>query len=354
LGPILLLVVLGLAAVLVAGGPRRDGTPLDPASTGPLGAKGLVELLGDQGATVAVTDQVPGSTAAVALVLEDQLGDRQREELARWVGRGGTLVVADPGSPLAGVAGFTRAAGGRLARRCDLPVFAETREISVAGGGLFKVPLEARGCFGTGDGSFVVVRPQDGGIVVALGNPSPFLNNQLGSADNSVLAVSLLAPRPGATVTFLRPPAIGGGRRSLKDLISPRLKLALVQLLIAFVLVCLWRGRRLGRPVLEPQPVQLAGSELVVAVGNLLQQARRRQQAAGMLQEELRRTLGERLALGRHAPAELVATVAAERTGIDKARILAALTAGPPDSEAALVALAQNTEAVRQEVVNAR
>ena len=127
-----------------------------------------------------------------------------------------------------------------------------------------------------------------------------------------------------------------------------------LELLIAFVVVCLWRARRLGRPVLERQPVELAGSELVAAVGNLLQQARRRGQAAGLLQDELRRTLASRLSLARDSSPEVVAEVAAARTGIDKARILAALTAPPPADEAALVALARETEAVRQEVVHAR
>ena len=59
----------------------------------------------------------------------------------------------------------------------------------------------------------------------------------------------------------------------------------------------LWKGRRLGRPVAETQPVQIAGSELVVAVGNLMQKAGRPEAAASQLRDDLRRDLTSRLGL---------------------------------------------------------
>ena len=45
---------------LVAGRPAEDGEPLDPRSTGPEGARGLVILLEALGAEVGVSDRVPG------------------------------------------------------------------------------------------------------------------------------------------------------------------------------------------------------------------------------------------------------------------------------------------------------
>ena len=91
----------------------------------------------------------------------------------------------------------------------------------------------------------------------------------------------------------------------------PGVRLALWQLVVAFVLLALWRARRLGRPVAEPQPVQLPGAELVVAVGNLLQRAKGRGQAAGLLTDDLRRSLAERLGLPPSAPADQVADAVA-------------------------------------------
>jgi hypothetical protein len=353
-GPVLLLGVLALLAILVAGPRHGKGPPLDPDSTGPDGLRGLVLLLRDRGAHVNVTGSI-SSRETTALLADDQMGDAQRDDVRDWVRAGGTLLVADPNSPLAGVAGFRQWGGGPLARQCDLPVFRETERIESPQGIMFDTDSPGlSACFTDQNRAFVVARSEGSGTVVALGSPAPLVNSHLGRLDNSVLAVSVLAPRPGTAVAVLKRSPVGGGRTSVRDLISPRLKLGFLELLIAFLVVCLWRARRLGRPVLEPQPVELAGSELVAAVGNLLQQAHRRGQAAQLLQGELRRTLASRLSLARDTPPEVVAEVAAARTGIDKARILAALTAPAPADEGALVALAQETEAVRQEVVHAR
>src|SRR3546814_8139145 len=91
-----------------------------------------------------------------------------------------------------------------------------------------------------------------------------------------MLAAPLLAPEPATTVRFLDPPVpAGGGDESLIDLIPPGVERALLQLGVAFVLYAVWRAIRLGRPVREDQPVRIAGSELVAAVGRLLGRTRR-------------------------------------------------------------------------------
>jgi hypothetical protein len=168
-----------------------------------------------------------------------------------------------------------------------------------------------------------------------------------------VLLTSLLAPSAGTgSVWVLRPPPPGGGRASLGDLVAPRVRLALWQLAVAFAVLALWRARRLGRPVAEPQPVRLPGSELVVAVGHLLQRAKGRGQAAGLLADDLRRSLAERLGLPPSTPADQVADAAAQRTGVARERVLRALAPRPPRDEAELVALSHAVDAVRREVTS--
>ena len=364
--PIAAAVAGAVLVALVAGAPRGDGTPLDPTSTGKQGTKALVLLLREQGATVDVTDVVPdrpvaGTAMPVALLLRDDLDDRQGGDLQDWVQAGGTLVVTDPGSDLAGAAAFVTTTDGKLRPQCRLPALADVGQLDVPGAPIYELPAgsEAEACFpDTAKGSkekaaFLISRTEGLGTVVALGGPDAFVNDRLGKRDNSVLAVRLLASRPGSTVTFLQPPRVGEGNKSLGDLVPRRVKMALLQLLIAFLAVCLWRARRLGPPVLEPQAVELAGSELVVAVGNLMQQAGRREQAAAVLRDDLRRMLAERLSLGRDTPVDVVADVASARTGIDRHAILAALGGDPPLSDAALVHLAQSTEAVHLEISHA-
>jgi Domain of unknown function (DUF4350) len=350
-----------LLVALVAGRPAEEGNPLDPDSPAPLGTKGIVEVLRELGATVTVSADPPATAATSALLLSDDLTPPRREGLLAWVRQGGTLVVADPSSGVTAArpVGTTRIGllDAPLERRCEVGALRDARLVSAPGGLVFQVPRAGgvRGCFPRGDGAWLLVQPLGAGNVVRLGGASAVVNRELGEADNAVLLASLLAPTPSArqVVWVLRPPLPGGGSAGLGDLVAPRVRLALWQLAVAFVVLALWRARRLGRPVAEPQPVQLPGSELVVAVGNLLQRARGRGQAAGLLADDLRRSLAERLGLPPSTPADQVADAAAQRTGIGRERVLRALAPPTPRDEAELVALSQAVDAVRQEVTSA-
>ncbi len=354
-----------LATVIIGHRPEQGGLPLDPNSPAPDGTKGLVEVLRELGAQVRVSSAPPAAPpapaaegASTALLLSDDLDDQGRARLTSWVREGGTLVVADPDStitdlPQAGAA-LVGVIGSTLGRDCDLPALRDVGQVAPAEAIFFTVPAGARGCFtdgkSKGRGAWLVVQPRGAGTVVRLGGADALVNANLGKADNGLLAASLLAPAAGTRVTVLQPPLPGGGRRGLTDLIAPRVKLALWQLVVAFVVLVLWRARRLGQPVAEPQLVRLPGSDLVVAVGNLLQRARKRRQAADLLAADLRRTLGERLGLPASIPPEQLAAAVAARTGMLPERVLAAVAPAPPHDEAELVALAQAVDSIRREV----
>jgi hypothetical protein len=257
-------------------------------------------------------------------------------------------VVADPSSPLQPHPVTGTLGTDPLVRGCDVPALSDVERVDPVGGVGFDVPPGGTSCFG----SFVAVADAGEGTVVGIGGAGLLTNGELGEVDNAVLAGALLAPAPGTRVAIVRPAAAGGGSKSLADLVSPGVKGALLQLGVAFLLYALWRARRLGAPVPEPQPVPLAASELVVAVGNLLQQAGRRDQAGALLRADLRRHLAERLGLAHDAPVDVVATTAAARTGIPEERLRAALTPVPLSGDDELVALSAEVAAV-EEVVGA-
>lgn len=367
--PFIALAVGILLVGLVGQSGRNDGEPLDPRSTGPLGARGLVLLLERFGADVRIGGGLP-PTGGTAVLLQDRLNEDETADLEEWVDGGGTLVVADPLSGFApalgrGSTGLFEpeprdaddedgADGDLLRPQCPLPAVARVGAIDVEGGAGYRVVPGAIGCFPGPGGPFLVARAAGAGTIVALAGGGPLVNVHLDEADNAVLAVSVIAPRPGTVVTIVEPSLLGGGARSLSDLVSRRVKDALWQLLIAFGLFALWKARRLGRPIEEPQPVQIAGSELVVAVGNLLQQGRRREAAARMMRSSLRRTMSERLGVPADAAPDALASAAAARAGLDPAVVAAALDDRPPADDAALVALAQSVESIRKEVTHAR
>ncbi|HLY81688.1 MAG TPA: hypothetical protein VKQ71_01825, partial [Acidimicrobiales bacterium] len=100
--------------------------------------------------------------------------------------------------------------------------------------------------------------------------------------------------------------------------------------------------------------VDLPGSELVLAVGNLLHRSHRVDQAAAALRSDLTRRLADLLRVGAATPPAVLADLAAARTGRDRGPILGVLAGAPPTDEAGLVALAGAAETLRQEVANAR
>jgi hypothetical protein len=363
--PLVLLAVGVLLIGLLTRDGRGSGEPLDPKSTEPLGARALVLLLEEFGAGVRVTGDLPPE-GGTALLLRDQLGVADTRRLSRWVERGGTLVVADPLSDLAPAlarpdanvfsGGGGAGADGELVSTaaCGVPALREVRRLHVPGAAGYRLRPGDTGCFPAGTGSFVVARDTGDGVVVSLGGGGGLVNSNLDRADNAGLAVALMAPEPGAVVHVLRPSAPGSGQRSLVDLVSRRVKDGLWQLLLAFGLFAMWRARRLGRPLEEPQPVEIAGSELVVAVGNLLHQGRRRDAAASMIRSSLRRTLVDRLGLPADTPPEALAQVAAARTGVEASDVVAALSTTVPVDDAALVALARSVESLRNEVAHVR
>lgn len=353
-----LLVAAVVLGVILIGPPATQGPPLDPASSGPLGTKALVLLLEELGAEVEVSDQAPPAEDDVALVLTDDLGEARRIEVEAWVEAGGTLVVADPLSalhpfPVEAPSGFGLVEAPFDAT-CALPALESVTEVEPPTGSIgYGLIPGTEGCFLRDDSAFLALASRGEGSIVALGGAGLFTNQALGDADNAVLAAVLLAPRVGTTVTFLRPPVPGGGDDGLAELVGDNVKASLAQLGVAFGLYVLWRARRLGSPVVEAQPVTLKSSELVVAVGNLLQQARHHDEAARLVGDDLRRRLAERLGLGGDAPVAQVAQVAAARTGVPVERVHAAMVpphlAGPD----ALVAHAAEAEALHQEVVHA-
>ncbi len=289
------IVIAGLVVLLAAIGGRggQGGPPLDPTSTSPDGAKALALLLSDLGARVdqATGPPAPGS-GGTALILADRLDLDGHRRLLDWVRAGGTLVAADP-SLSTDFAAPARAPGAGgiltvtrpLTAECSSPEVAGVRVIDPAGGLALRPPTGATGCFPVGGGGdFLVVVPVGQGTLVLVGGPDAWTNAHLGQLDNSVLAANLLAPGgTGVTVSWIIGPRAGSGHLSLWELLPTRVKEGLAQLLIAVGLLCVWRGRRLGRPVLETQPVELAGSELVAAVGTLLHQGHRLDDAAGIL-----------------------------------------------------------------------
>jgi len=356
-----LAVLLGIfVLVLVVRPSSGEGTPLDPASTGRLGAKALVLLLGEGGADVRVSARPPTADRRSAIVLNDTFDKDRSDAITAWVRNGGILVVTDPTSLLTQVepalAPFAGSSGvDELRRGCAaIPALAAISNIRTGGSLVYKRSDRepgAVGCFSTSEGDWLVATPLGRGTVVALGGAGPFVNANLAKSDAAGLAVALLAPEPGSTtqvVSDLAPDRreLGPEHRSQGDDgvfsgLPGGARVAGIQLLVAFGGVALWRGRRLGRPVIEEPLVKIPASELVVAVGRLYQKGRHRQRASEVIADRTRRVVADRLGLPRSTGARTVVEVASAHTGMPAEKISAAVAPPVPADDEALLALAR-------------
>ncbi len=357
---------IGAAAVLVglAVGPSNGGNAaFDPRSTSGNGTKAMVLLLRQLGDTVDLDVAPPGPDVQVAVVLHDALSSDRRDALRRWVTDGGTLIVADPTSDLQASAPVRVSSGLTTKDHVDGPCAAagltDVGRVDTGGSLFLQLPGRAVGCFpdrpGGASSAYLLVTARLGqGRFIGLGGAGLFTNTLLGHHDNSVLAVDLLAPRPGTHLAVMLPSPVGDGHTSLWHLVGSKVKLALLQLGIAFAVLAIWRSRRLGRPVRERQPVDLAGSELVVAVGNLLERTGRRDVAAGSLRGDFRHWLAQRFGMSPSTPPETLADTGHVRTGAARADLLTVLEERPIAGDAELVELAQLIERLREEVTHGR
>lgn len=353
--PWLVIIVLLVVVASLAGGPDRQGHHLDPDGVGPTGLKALRELLTSFDARVRVGYD-PTPDADVMLVTQDVVADDDLDAVEQWVSDGGILVLTDPWSalsPVSVVSGrFFESGGGAIvtAQRCDIPALGELGSIT-PGPYRLEVGDGDRSCFGDGVEAHVVEKSIGAGAIVVVSGSNTFVNEHLGETDNAALAVSLLAPVPGTRVLMLEAGS-GSSDRSLSASIPTGVRRAIVQLLAAFVFYAWFRGRRLGKPVVEHQPVQIEGSELVLAVGGLVRRTRDPDAAAGVLRADIRRRLTSRLGLAPHADPRVIVEVAATRTGIDPGRLIAAVGDGPVSDDAQLLELACNIDSIRKEILD--
>lgn len=371
MGITVLLVAVAAVGMLLLLRAQPDPEPFDPRSGEGSGTRGLVVLLEHEGATVDVVRAAPpvGSQQRV-LVLEDRLNAHQRRDLLAFAQGGGVVIVADPNSTLAGHLGATSTVTDELPAfdandvnsqinvplgECDVAALDHLRGVFVRTGIRFHdSPSATSTCFRNQSGSFAFVTPDGAGLIVQLGDNELFTNSLLRYADNGPLASALLAPADGSRVDILLGEEaaktvadIGSGERTLTDLVRPGVWMALTQLAIAFVIFAIARAIRPGRPVREPEQVPIAGSELVVATGNLMQRAQHAERAGWLLRGNLYRSLCKQFRLPPTTSIDALDAAVAGQTSLQLGHVASVLQREVQDN-AGLVQLSNSLQAIRE------
>jgi hypothetical protein len=387
--------VLALVAVIVLSGRTPTGEPFDVRSAAPDGYRAIATLLRDRGAQVREVDlaRILDGTGrrdvgeVLFVPLASLLTPEELAALREQTSAGATLVLGetpatdsselldDPGDQffsMGWVDGRALAddpAQPRDPGVCDMAELDGLGPIDDAFAGAVPVAPEARSCYGDGSSAAFQSRRNGTGREIVLSSPYLWVNARLQPAkesggqplDNAVTALRLLGPAPDGASPGVRVTVVGGadvlagltsGSEDPISLLPVPVKLALAQFLVAVVIYVWWRGRRLGRPVTETMPVQIEGSELVAAVGDLLRRKGNADRAGATLRAATRRDLGMRLGVPPTAPLTALVNVVAERTGRDPAEVHTLLAVTPVADANELVRLARALHVLRQEVLD--
>jgi hypothetical protein len=363
--PLLIIVVVLLAGVAIAllQSPAVTGY-LSPDSTGADGARAIADILSERGHSVQPVTTVPAAVGAAAsgttLVITSPylLTTGQLDALARTRAN---LVVAEPDqdavaalAPRLSLGGS--AAVGVLLPGCALPAATLAGGADMGGPGLRVRPGRAGVtlCYFSGGLATLAQFRSDGRLVTVLSTGIPLTNGYLAQQGNAALAINLLSS--GGRVIWLVPPVpaatgtSGGGSPSFLSLVPFPVYLVAIQLALAVLLTALWRARRLGPLAAERLPVVVRASETVEGHARLYQSRHARDRVAATLRAATVTRLAPAVGLSASAAPAAVTAALAARSTLDEARIADLLYGAPPGSDAALVTLASDLDALEGEV----
>jgi hypothetical protein len=190
------------------------------------------------------------------------------------------------------------------------------------------------------DGALAAARTRSGHPLTVVGAPDPFTNGRLADHGNAALGLGLLGSADDLWWVLPDPGAGPGDQTSLFDILPGWVEPVLWQLLLAGVLLALWRGRRLGPVVTEPLPVVVRAAESVEGRGRLYRRARARDRAADALRGGARARILPFLGLGTDPPPDSLVAAVATRSRLRPDEVAGLLFGRAPGDDAGLVHLA--------------
>jgi hypothetical protein len=171
-------------------------------------------------------------------------------------------------------------------------------------------------------------------------------NAALDQAGNAAFGMNVFGPQTGVTWLMART-ASTGADAGPPGLLPSWWPIALAQAAVAFLVVAVWRGRRLGPIIAEPLPVTVRAAETVEGHGRLYYRLNAYDRAASALRGGVVGRLSR--AYGHADDPLALSGVLADRTGLDPVRVRQMLVDARPTTDDDLVNLARDLDRLEQE-----
>jgi hypothetical protein len=347
-------VVAAIATYLTA---PRPGGRMDPAATGPDGARALVTLLRDRGVTVVVASSVADAENAVLpgtlLLFAQSQRVTSDSLLERLAATPGDLLVVEPTSRArAKLTPGIRNGGASVSStepNCILPEANRAGPVDFGPANTYvkNADQTITSCYGG-----ALVRYRDGDrTVTAVGSTEFMTNGGLLRAGNAALAMNLAGQRP--RLVWYAPQHIEGespSATSIVDLMPDRVNWIVLQLCLTVLLIAAWKGRRIGPLVAEKLPVVVRATETVEGRGRLYRSRRARDRAAQALRDATLQRLLPRLGVGADTSTPALVIAVAQRSRSDPEAVRHILFGPSPATDADLVHLARALDDIERQV----
>lgn len=335
-------------------------TPYAPDNAEPEGARAAAQILSERGVDITL---VTTTAAALADAREDGTllvltpDDLRPEQLRALAGARGDLVLVEIG--YRGIADLTSAveveAGGSRGLRltqCSDPDAEAAGRMFVSGPQVVGTGGDVTTCFPAGGdvaGGAYAVWQEDGRTMRALPDGFPLTNAGLALQGNAALVLRALGQHEHLT-WYIPDPADPFGIDDGPVQTLPVSPAVILQLLAVGLAVVLWRGRRLGRVVVEPLPVVVRAAETTRGRGRLYRRANAHAHAAAALRAGAVSRVAGRIGLPNTAGEEEVLDALARATGRPAEALRSLLYGPPPHDDDSLIALTQALDTMESEV----
>jgi hypothetical protein len=364
---IALLVAVAMALTALNRSTQKNSDDLDPANPGYSGAQGLARTLSNHGVAVSVVrnqrellDQSVDGSTTVVITATSRLSKRTALAALTHAAPAASLVLLDADREV--TSGMGLPVDSHLADLTDVAAGCQDSDVggslrlARAGRAYTPTPGDATAttCFAdknAGGGAMAHLSATAGRPATTLiGDDSLITNGAILDADNAAIALGLFGHSDHlvwyvpdlADITA----AESTSRSIAPDWFRPGLALAAS----AVLLLCLWRGRRLGRLVTEPLPVVVRAVETTESRGRMYRKSRDRDRALAVLQLATRRRLASYLGLSVSSTVSSVAAASAAVSGRNYQDVLGLLDTPAAHDDSSLLELANTLLALEKEV----
>jgi hypothetical protein len=367
---IALLIAAAMTVTVLNRSAQQNEDDLDPANPGYSGAQGLARSLSKHGVKVTIVrsqrellgQRIDGATTVV-ITSPNQLSERTARTALTHAASAAALVLLNADREV--TAGMGLPVESHRAQLTDVTAGCQGTEV----GSGFRLGQADRAytpkrisngrptsttCFPdkTDGGGAMISLPATSGrpSVTLLGDDSLITNGAILEADNAAISLHLFGHSDRLVWYVPSLADISAADSTSRSIAPPWFQPGLVLAGSAVLLLCLWRGRRLGRLVTEPLPVVVRAVETTESRGRMYRRSRDRARALAVLQLATRRRLAAYLGLSASSPVSSVAAASAAVSGRDYHEVLGLLssTAAPDDSS--LLELANALLALEKEV----